>query len=127
MADAFYTDLRENTVVPLMQQFGFDMTLRSQREPVIDPDTGAIITAATNVDTTVTGLFRFFSQDELTLETVQANDIQCLIGGSELAAAGIVPDSSMQLIAQGSTYNIVRVTPTAPGGVAVLYRLQIRK
>ena len=110
-----------------MQKFGFDMTLRSKREPIIDPDTGGIVTGSTNLDTTVTGLFRFYSQDEINRETVLANDVQCLIGGSELAAAGIVPDTSMQLIAQGAIYNIVRVTPTSPGGVAVLYRLQIRK
>ena len=110
-----------------MDQFGFEMTLRSSREPTIDPNTGAITAAATNVDTAVTGLFRFFSQDEIDGETILANDLQALIGGTELAAAGIVPDTSMQLIAKGDTYNVVRVTPTQPGGVAVLYRLQIRK
>ena len=127
MADDFYTDLRDGTVDPLMDQFGFDMTLRSSREPEIDPDTGMISTASTDVDTTVTGLFRFFSQDEIDGMTVLANDIQCLIGGTELDTAGIVPDTSMQLIAKGATYNVERVTPTAPGGIAVLYRLQIRK
>lgn len=110
-----------------MAQFGFDMILRSSREPVIDPNTGGITTPATVVDTTVTGIFRFYSQDEINGETVLANDIQALIGGTEVNTAGVVPDSAMQLIAQGATYNIVRVTPTQPGGVAVLYRLQIRK
>ena len=127
MADAFYTELRDNTVDPLMTEFGFDMTLRSSREPVVDPDTGLVTTPATVVDTTVTGIFRFYSQDEINNETVLANDIQVLIGGTELSTAGIVPNSTMQLIAQGSIYNIVRITPTQPGGVAVLYRLQIRK
>lgn len=127
MADKFYTDLRDNTVDPLMNQFGFDMQLKSSREPVIDPDTGAILTAAGDVLTTVTGLFRFYSQDEITGKDVLANDIQCLIGGTELNTAAIYPDTSMQLIAQGTTYNIVRVTPTQPGGISLLFRLQIRK
>jgi hypothetical protein len=127
MSDKFYTDLRDLTVDPLMDQFGFAMVLRSSREPTIDPDTGAVISGSTHVDTPVTGLFRFYSQDELTSKDILANDIQCLIGGAEVAAVGIEPDTTMQVIAKGSTYNVVRVTPTQPGGVSVLYRLQIRK
>lgn len=132
MADAFYTDLRDNTVLPLLVKLGFPMVIRSSRQPVIDPDTGAITTAATTVDTTVNGIFRFFSQDEITKalqvgQTINANDIQALIDASNLNTAGIDPDTSMQLIAKGTTYTVVRVTPTQPGGVSVLYRLQIRK
>ena len=108
-------------------QFGFDMTLESSREPTINPDTGAITVAATVVSTTVTGIFRFFSQDEINGEDVLSGDLQALIGGTEVVAAGVVPDTTMQLIAKGDTYSIVRVTPTQPGGVAVLYRLQIRR
>ena len=66
MADDFYTDLRDNTVDPLMAQFGFDMTLESSREPTIDPNTGAITAAATVVSTVVKVIFRFFSQDDRT-------------------------------------------------------------
>jgi len=127
MTDAFYTELRDGTVDPLMEQFGFAMVLRSSREPTIDPNTGAITAAAVNVDTPVNGLFRFYSQDEIDGMNIQANDVQCLIGGTEVNAAGITPDTEMQVIAQGVTYNVVRITPTQPGGVAVLYRLQIRR
>ena len=127
MTDQYYADIRDNTVAPLMAQFGFPMTLRSSREPVIDPNTGGITTPAAYVDTTVTGIFRFYSQDEMTGQDILANDIQALIGGTETSGASIVPDTAMQLIAKGDTYNVVRVTPTHPGGVAVLYRLQIRK
>ena len=127
MADSFYVDLRDNTVDPLMDQFGFDMQLKSSREPTIDPNTGAVTAAAADTLTTVTGLFRFYSQDEINGSDILANDLQALIGGTEVSAAGIVPDSSMQLIAKGVTYNVVRVTPTWPGGVSVLYRLQVRK
>jgi hypothetical protein len=127
VADAFYTNLRDNTVKPLMDRFGFDMDLKSSRAPEIDPDTGEITTEAADVLTPVTGLFRFYSQDEINGVDIQANDIQALISGKETSDASLVPDTSMQLIAQGVTYNVVRVTPTQPGGVSVLYRLQIRK
>lgn len=127
MADDFYNDLRDNTVAPLLLQFGFDMILESAREPTIDPNTGAITAAAVPLSTTVKGIFRFFSQDEINGEDVLSGDLQCLIGGKEVLAAGIVPDTTMQLTAKGDIYNVVRVTPTQPGGVAVLYRLQIRR
>lgn len=132
MADAFYTDLRDNTVAPLLQKLGFPMIVRSQREPVIDPDTGMITTAATPLDTPVQGIFRFFSQDEIFKalqagQNILANDIQALVEATTLDAAGVKPDTAMQLIARGETYTVVRVTPTAPGGIDLLYRLQIRK
>jgi hypothetical protein len=132
MADAFYTDLRDNTVQPLLAKLGFPMQVLSSREPEIDPDTGAITVEATTVSTSVNGIFRFYSQDEISKQLqvgqdILANDIQALIEAKTLNAAGIDPDTAMQLIAKGETYNIVRVTPTTPGGVPVLYRLQIRK
>lgn len=125
--DTFYEDLRDNTVLPLIKQFGFSMILRSNRDPVIDPDTGAVTTAATPLDTPFEGLFRFFSQDEIDQKDIFSNDIQVLCEVSAFNKAGVVPDSSMQVIAKGITYNVVRETPTQPGGVRVLTRLQIRK
>jgi len=132
VTDQFYTDLRDETVAPLLAKFGFSIVIKSSREPVIDPNTGAITAAATPVSTTVKGIFRFFSQDEITKalgagQDILANDIQALIEATALNAAGIDPDTAMQLIAKGSTYTVMRVTPTQPGGIALLYRLQIRK
>lgn len=132
MTDAFYTGLRDNTVAPLFKKLGFPMVIRSSREPVIDPDTGMITTAATTVDTPVNGIFRFYSQDEIskalgTGQDILANDVQALIEATALDTAGIDPDTAMQLIAKGDTYTVVRVTPTTPGGIDLMYRLQIRK
>ena len=127
MTDAFYNDLRDNAVYKVLQRFGFDMVIKSNRAPVIDPDTGEVLTAATVVSTTVTGIFRFYSQDEVTGKDIQASDIQALIEAKTLNEAGIYPDTDMQLTARGVTYNIVRNTPTQPGGIPLLFRLQIRK
>lgn len=127
MADAFYTGLRDKTVLPLIKQFGQPMSLKSSREPVIDPDTGMVTTAAADVLTTFDGMFRFYSQDEINGKDILANDIQVLCEVSAFNTAGITPDSSMQVIADGVTYNVVRETPTMPGGVRVLTRLQVRR
>lgn len=127
MADSFYTELRDNTVAPLLAKLGFPMVIQSSRPPTIDPDTGAITVAATTVSTAVNGIFRFFSQDEIDGRDILANDIQALIEATALNTAGVSPDTAMQLIAKGNTYTVVRVTPTIPGGIELMYRLQIRR
>lgn len=127
MADVFYTDLRDGVVAKVLKDKGFDMTLESSREPTIDPNTGAITAAAVVVSTIVNGIFRFFSQDEIDGQNILSGDLQALIGGKELSIASLVPDTTMQLVAKGTTYTVVRVTPTTPGGIDVMYRLQIRR
>jgi len=132
MTDAFYEDLRDNTVKPLLDEFGFSMILVTSREPTIDPNTGAITAASADVQTPVTGLFRFFSQDEIfkALEagqTIQANDLQALIEAKSVNDAGIDIDTVTQLIAKSVTYNVVRNWPTQPGGIPLLYKLQVRR
>ncbi len=127
MADEFYIQKRDVTAHNQIARRGFSMTLKSSTTPTVDPDTGAVTAAAVPVDTPVTGITRFFSQDEIDGKAIQANDLQALISAKETAVASIVPDTTMRLIAKGVTYNVVRVTPTQPGGIDVLYRLQIRR
>ncbi len=127
MADEFYIQKRDVTAHNQIERRGFTMTLRSLTTPTIDPDTGAVTAVAVPVSTSVTGITRFFSQDEIDGKAIKANDLQALISAKETAAASIVPDTTMRLIAKGVTYNVVRVTPTQPGGIDVLYRLQIRR
>jgi len=126
MADQFYIDKRDVTVHNQFVKRGFVMTLVSEAGESFDPDTG-IKTVGTVTNTSVTGITRFFSQDEIDNINVFSNDLQALISAKETAAAGITPDTTMRLIAKGVTYNVVRVTPTQPGGIDVLYRLQIRR
>lgn len=122
----FYIDKRDITAHNLLDKRGFLMTLVSEAAAVFDSDTG-IKTPGTVTSTSVTGLMRFFSQDEINGKDILSGDVQALLSGKELAAAGIEPDTTMRLIANGVTYNVVRNTPTMPGGIAVLYRLQVRR
>jgi len=126
MADVFYEEKRDVTAHNQFVKRGFVMTLVSESGESFDANTG-IKTVGTVTSTPVTGITRFFSQDEIDNVNIKANDIQALISGKELAVVSIVPDTTMRLIAKGVTYNVVRVTPTQPGGIDVLYRLQIRR
>ena len=127
MTDQFYIDKRDITAHNLLVKKGFDMTLVSQTDDVINDNTGAITTPGTVTNTVTKGLMRFFSQDEIDGKDIISGDLQVLLSGKDLAVAGIVPDSTMRVIAKGVTYYVVRNTPTTPGGIDVLYRLQIRR
>lgn len=125
--DQFYIDKRDITAHRLLDKRGFLMTLVTTSDEVIDPNTGAVTTPATVTNTSVTGIMRFFSQDEINGVDIISGDQQALLSGKELAVASIEPDTTHRLIALGVTYMVVRVTPTIPGGIAVLYRLQVRR
>ena len=124
--DSFYIDKRDNSAHNQISKRGFLMTLVSEAADLFDDDTG-IKTPGTVTNTSITGLFRFFSQDEIDGTNIISGDAQVLVSGKELAVVSIVPDTTMRLIAKGVTYNVVRDTPTTPGGIDVMYRLQIRK
>lgn len=125
--DQFYIDKRDITAHNLLDKRGFIMTLVSTSLEVIDPNSGVITTPATVTNTSVTGIMRFFAQDEINGVDILSGDQQALLSGKELAVAGINPDTTHRLIALGVTYMVVRVTPTIPGGIAVLHRLQVRR
>ena len=127
MADAYYIDKRDVTAYNMLVKRGFDITLRSQTDDVIDSDTGAITTPGTVTNTVTKGIMRFFSQDEIDGKNIKSGDVQVLLSAKDLAEAGIVPDTDMRVIALGVTYFVVRNTPTTPGGIDVLYRLQVRR
>ncbi len=124
--DQFYIDKRDITAHNLLDKRGFLMTLVSQTGDIFDSNTG-IRTPGTTTNTSVTGILRFFSQDEINGMDILSGDQQALLSGKELAVVDIEPDTTMRLIAKGLTYNVERVTPTQPGGIAVLYRLQVRR
>lgn len=127
MTDAFYETKRDVTAHNMLVKKGFDVTLVSQTDDVIDSDTGAITTPGTVTNTVTKGLMRFFSQDEVDGKDIKSGDLQVLLSAKDLAAAGIVPDTDMRVIVKDVTYFVVRNTPTSPGGIDVLYRLQVRR
>ena len=127
MTDAFYIAKRDITAHNMLVKKGFDMTLISQTDDVIDSDTGAITTPGTITNTVTKGLMRFFSQDEVDEVAIKSGDLQVLLSAKDLAEAGIVPDTDMRMLVKGITYFVVRNTPTSPGGIDVLYRLQVRR
>jgi len=127
MTDQYYIDKRDVTAYDLLVKYGFDITLVSQTADVIDSDSGAITTPGTVTNTVTKGIMRFFSQDEVDDKNIKSGDAQVLLSAKDLAAADIVPDTDMRVIVGDDTYFVVRNTPTKPGGIAVLYRLQIRR
>ena len=127
MTDQYYIDKRDVTAYDLLVKYGFDITLVSQTADVIDPNSGDVTTPGTVTNTVTKGIMRFFSQDEVDDKNIKSGDAQVLLSAKDLAEAGIVPDTDMRVVAGSVTYFVVRNTPTTPGGIDVLYRLQIRR
>lgn len=127
MSDQFYINKRDVTAYNMLVKKGFDITLVSQTDDVIDPNSGVITTPGTVTNTVTKGLMRFFSQDEVDDKNILSGDAQVLLSAKDLAEAGIVPDTEMRVIVKDVTYFVVRNTPTTPGGIDVLYRLQVRR
>jgi len=126
MADAFYNKKRDITAYKLLTKRGFPMVCYFESGEVFDPDTG-VKTAGTVVEVSFVGIMRFFSADEINNTTSKAGDCQVLASGKEFNDAGVTPDTTMRIVSKGVTYFVVRITPTTPGGVDVLYRLQVRR
>jgi hypothetical protein len=55
--------------------------------------------------------------------TILSGDRKLLISAERFEA---FPKTTDKLIADGVEYNIINVSPLAPGGVSILYTLQIR-
>ena len=53
---------------------------------------------------------------------IQANDLKLTV-----EAGGFVPDVADKARINGKDWFIVRVDPVAPGGVALMYKVQVRK
>jgi hypothetical protein len=117
----FYLGL-QNDALALLKQFGQPMTLRRVTDGAYDPATGVV--ARSEQDTTVTGAVFGINDERVNGSTVLRGDKEATISAKALAAPKANGDL---LIVQGDRHQIVSVAPLAPGGVAVIYKLQIRK
>lgn len=101
---------------------GRTATLRRVTTGTYDPATGT--TTDTTTDYSLTGRRVEFNATQVDGTAVQASDFRFEFSASD--TAGIVPRTADKLILAGTTYPIVRVTPTDGKDGAVLYSLQCR-
>ena len=132
----FYEALRDGTATPLIEEYGAEITLvrpwdssdydceydaELMREVCYDTDTGAEVTPGADQEFTGSAVVDNYSKALIDGTAVQAGDRRMLCVGIPEPSAGV---DAIKL--DGATYQVVSVDPLSPGGVAVLYEVQVR-
>jgi hypothetical protein len=123
---AFYTDIRDDVVAPLITKYGLSATLRSIATSY-DPTTG--VGTNTDTDTAIKLVklpierpkLRNFFREEL----IERASYQFLVSAKELNSASVVPRSNDKVVLSGQVFAILGVNEVAPGDTVVLYKLLV--
>lgn len=120
----FYEDLREDTVLPLLREYGQQMTLKAPITGAIDAVNGEH--AGINMAQRFTGygVEESYSIREQDGTNIQRGDKKITFAPDD---AAMIPKTTHTLSVGNVAYTIINVEPLSPGGVAVLYRLQARR
>ena len=124
---SFYTDLR-STADTLLRDKGQAMTLTQIAAGAYDPDTGT--STPTEAEHPVRGAVFDYSERTIAGSAtadgtlIQAGDRKVLLSAQGLT---VVPAPGWKLTIGAVVWQIVNVKTSDPGGVAVLYTLQVRR
>lgn len=132
MSDSFYTGLRDSTAGPLIEKYGMALTLVRVTEGAYDPSTGKNAASTTASYPDCFGLIDKFTASERSNPQIRNSDIKLLLSAKGLTITPQIgdqftmPDGTWYIPeGDGATYNPVE--PLAPGGIPVMYTIQLRK
>lgn len=125
----FYEEIRQDTVLPALQEFGAPMSVTIQTPGTIDEVLGSV-GAATEISYPGQGLLINYSVKEIDGQVVQRGDKKVLFMFDDPTVT-VLEGTNMPITAflgeSTDLYTIQNVDSLAPGGVAVMYTLQVRK
>jgi hypothetical protein len=131
MSDAFYNGMRDSVAGPLLEKYGMPLTLVRVTAGTYDPNTGGI-TGATTASYACFGLVDEFKAGEVIGAMIRSGDKKLLLSAKNLTVVPQIgdqftmPDGTWYIPeGSGSGYNPIQTL--APGGVAVMYTLQVRR
>lgn len=122
MADAWYEAKRDGTVKNAMAKYGMAMTLVVPAEGTYTPETGAF-TPGTDKLYVVQGLIGTARKSRRADTEVNAKTRSVYLSPSGMT---VEPVPNHKLRISNVDYEVVDVEAIAPGGVTVLYQLQVR-
>jgi hypothetical protein len=114
-----YSNIRKKAYDKL-KKYGFAATLKRTTPgsgPAWNPG------PSINAEFPVLALFETYSDGMIDGTTILYGDRKLLLSAEHLEAT---PRTTDKLIINGEEYNIINVLPLAPGGVSILFTLQIR-
>lgn len=112
------------TAQRLLARFGKAITVRKQQAGAYDPATSSV--SINNVDTVAQGVLLEYKDGQANAPgtMIQVGDKKLLLSPANFSADPIASDL---VLADGATWNIVKVKALRPAGVTVLYELQLRR
>lgn len=128
---AFYSGLRDQTVTPLLGQFGVASLYQTVTVPDASTyDVTSQPSAPTTSNTSVSALRVEYDKSLIDGETIQQGDFMVMLSPGELTTT---PKANDYIYFNSTTadatkrYQVVSVNEVNPGGTAVLYQLQVRR
>lgn len=135
MSDAFYTGMRDTIAGPLLEKYGMALTLRRVTPGAYDPATGAM-GASTTVDYPCVGLVDEYKENMIAASVIERGDKKLLVSAKGLSVVPqigdqfIFPNSDVWYVPHGAG-NLVAswqpVTPLSPGGIPIMFTVQVRQ
>jgi len=119
VSNSFYSDLAA-TALRLLIDKGQQVTFTHLTTTVFDPVLG-VRTSSSSTFTAYGAAFDY-NKNEIDGTLVQRGDVRFLMEAS--ATEPVLGDT---VPVNGITYRVMNVKPTSPGGVVVIYELQLRK
>ena len=137
MSDAFYTGMRDTVAGPLIEKYGMALTLKRITPGIYNPNTGSDGGDVTAIPTTYPcfGLVEEYSEYMIAGSLVKRGDKKLLLSAKGLTITPqigdiIVMSDGNWFIPEGGgqeTSSFQPIIPLAPGGIPVMYTIQIRK
>lgn len=108
----------------LLGDFGRDVVLRQRSQTLVDPAQPSRGYTTADTDTAVKAVFVQFSKNDYQNTAIEAGDKKCIV--SSLDAPGIEIGTDDQIVDGGKVWQIVLAEKVEPGGVAIVWKLQVR-
>lgn len=109
------------TAAKLLLKFGQSITLTFETGGTIDPATGVVTTAKTVTTVTGNGAPIKFKNREVDGTVVKSSDVKLI-----LESVSPPPTQDWRATIKGVEYRVMEVDPVSPGGIDVIYILQLR-
>jgi len=121
----FYESIRDNTAIPKVKQFGQPLQILRYENGVewerpFNTETQQFEGESVQTPYDGYGLFTKFTLAEKETGHVQTSDKKILVVGVPK------PETTDQLVIGGITYNVIMTEVVSPGGVDILFKVQVR-
>lgn len=120
--------LLQRDVRTLLDELGYDLTLRRTTQGSYDPSTGQT-GASSTTDVTVRAIMVDYEADEINGETVIRGDRKVIISAVDSSgdALSIDPDVEDELIGEGADVSVVNVRRIKSRSSILAFECQVRK